>query len=218
MKRAFDFLARTADGVMVVDRRQRIVLWNEGARAILGHDPGAVLGRPCYEVVGGTDGDGCGVCRKRCLAVSTAASGGLVPTRDLEVRSRQGRPVWLNVTTVVLPSRWHELSLLVHVFRDVSSARQRSTQRERTLRKLALDGAAVPAASSGSPGPEIEELTPRESEILALLARASSTRQIARRLEISPVTVRTHVQRILAKLGVHSRLEAVTLGLRNGWV
>ena len=64
----------------------------------------------------------------------------------------------------------------------------------------------------------MEELTPRETEILGLLARASSTRQIARRLEISPVTVRTHVQRILSKLGVHSRLEAVTLGLRNGWL
>jgi DNA-binding NarL/FixJ family response regulator len=57
-----------------------------------------------------------------------------------------------------------------------------------------------------------EPLTPREQEILQLFARGLGTTSIAKRLSISPVTVRNHAQRILAKLGVHSRLAAVARG------
>lgn len=57
-----------------------------------------------------------------------------------------------------------------------------------------------------------ETLTAREREILQLFAMGLGTVAIAKRLEISPVTVRNHSQRILAKLGVHSRLAAVARG------
>jgi DNA-binding NarL/FixJ family response regulator len=59
------------------------------------------------------------------------------------------------------------------------------------------------------PRPETHSLTERELEILTLLADGSSQADIADRLMISPKTVGTHIQRILAKLGVHSRAEAV---------
>jgi DNA-binding NarL/FixJ family response regulator len=61
-------------------------------------------------------------------------------------------------------------------------------------------------------------LTPRESEILALLAGGASTRQIAGRLVISEKTVKTHVQNILRKLGAASRLEAAAIAVRAGFV
>jgi DNA-binding CsgD family transcriptional regulator len=64
----------------------------------------------------------------------------------------------------------------------------------------------------------LRELTPRESEILALLAGGSSTRQIAARLVISEKTVKTHVQNILRKLGAASRLEAAAIAIRAGHV
>jgi DNA-binding NarL/FixJ family response regulator len=54
-------------------------------------------------------------------------------------------------------------------------------------------------------------LTPREKEVLALLARGLDTTEIARELVISPETARTHIQHVLCKLGVHSRLEATAL-------
>jgi DNA-binding CsgD family transcriptional regulator len=57
-----------------------------------------------------------------------------------------------------------------------------------------------------------ETLTAREREILQLFARGLGTAAVAKRLAISPVTVRNHAQRILAKLGVHSRLAAVARG------
>jgi len=64
----------------------------------------------------------------------------------------------------------------------------------------------------------LRDLTPRESEILALLAGGSGTRQIATRLVISEKTVKTHVQNILRKLGAASRLEAAAIAIRAGHV
>jgi two-component system nitrate/nitrite response regulator NarL len=67
-------------------------------------------------------------------------------------------------------------------------------------------------------GKKAEQLTTREWEVLNLLARGFSNRNIGSRLSISPNTVRAHVQGILAKFEVHSRLEAVTFAVRNGLV
>jgi two-component system, NarL family, nitrate/nitrite response regulator NarL len=61
----------------------------------------------------------------------------------------------------------------------------------------------------------ISQLTPREREVLGLLVEGADGRTIAARLGISRNTVRTHVQSILTKLQVHSRLEAATLAVRH---
>jgi two-component system nitrate/nitrite response regulator NarL len=61
-------------------------------------------------------------------------------------------------------------------------------------------------------------LTPREREVLQLIATGAPGRTIARRLGITENTVRTHSQSILVKLQVHSRLEAATLAIRTGLV
>ena len=61
-------------------------------------------------------------------------------------------------------------------------------------------------------------LTPREREILSLLAQGQGTRAISQRLHISPKTVGTHVQRVLVKLDLHSRPETVAYAYREGLV
>lgn len=63
-----------------------------------------------------------------------------------------------------------------------------------------------------------DDLTPREREVLSLLADGLSTAAIAKRLFLSPATVRNHIQSVLTKLGAHSKLEAVTVALREGLV
>ena len=71
-------------------------------------------------------------------------------------------------------------------------------------------------ATVGNGSPQrLHSLTPREQEILLLLARGSRAEAIAEQLVISPRTVATHIQRILAKLGVHSQAEAVALAYRE---
>jgi two-component system, NarL family, response regulator YdfI len=64
----------------------------------------------------------------------------------------------------------------------------------------------------------IEPLTPRESEVLQMLASGLANKEIAARLAISEHTVKFHVASILGKLGAGSRTEAVSLGIRRGLV
>jgi len=64
----------------------------------------------------------------------------------------------------------------------------------------------------------LERLTPREHEILVHLARGKSGDEIAVELNITPLTVRTHIRNLMAKLGAHSRLEAVTFALNQGLI
>ncbi len=61
-----------------------------------------------------------------------------------------------------------------------------------------------------------DDLTPRESEILGLLAEGQSNKVIARNLGISDGTVKLHVKAILRKLGVHSRVEAAVIAVEQG--
>jgi DNA-binding NarL/FixJ family response regulator len=63
-----------------------------------------------------------------------------------------------------------------------------------------------------------QQLTPREREVLAMLAEGARGEDIAERLTLSPNTVRTHIANILTKLQARSRLEAATFALRHGLV
>lgn len=63
-----------------------------------------------------------------------------------------------------------------------------------------------------------ETLTPRESEILGMLADGLANKEIAARLRISTHTVKTHVQSLFVKLGADSRAEAVAVGVRRGLI
>ena len=68
-----------------------------------------------------------------------------------------------------------------------------------------------------TPAPPVAHpaLTPRQTEVLQLLARGHSTRQMAEELHISTETVRNHVRNVLRTLGVHSRLDAVAVARRE---
>jgi two-component system nitrate/nitrite response regulator NarL len=107
----------------------------------------------------------------------------------------------------------------------------KDTEADKFVRSLqsVLDGqVVVPASASravagngnGSSDPNLiySQLTRRELEVLRLLVDGTSSREIARTLKVSPNTVRTHVQGILAKLQVHSRLEAAAFAVRHDLV
>lgn len=83
-----------------------------------------------------------------------------------------------------------------------------------------LIAAALTAApTTVRPGPSLDEvLSPRELEVLRLLATGRSNQQIARDLYLSEPTVKTHVSAMLGKLGLRSRVQAVVLAYETGLV
>ena len=64
--------------------------------------------------------------------------------------------------------------------------------------------------------PELELLTEREREVLLLVARGRSNQEIADELVISPLTAKTHVNRIMSKLHAHDRAQLVILAYESG--
>jgi DNA-binding NarL/FixJ family response regulator len=73
-----------------------------------------------------------------------------------------------------------------------------------------------PAHSSVRSLPQLDQLTPREHEVLTLIARGLSNHEIAEELHLSPLTAKTHVSRILMKLNARDRVQLVVLAYQNG--
>jgi DNA-binding NarL/FixJ family response regulator len=118
-------------------------------------------------------------------SIQAGADGYLTKDQALEDVVRTVRAAYAGAT--LLPR-----SVIVTIARRVAEARDRNAER-------------MP----------IEQLTPRELEVLRALTEGLSTPEICERLFITPNTLRTHVQNIMGKLRVHSKLEAVAFALRH---
>ncbi len=196
-------LARTGDGVCAVGSEGRVVLWNRAAETILGWSAREVMGRPCCDVFVGIDDHGNRLCYKGCHVMSLVKLGEPVQHFDMQTRTKAGRPVWLDISVLEAPSRGPGGALAIHLFRDVTTTRE--------LLRLVHERLQAPS----TPPDEVTALTRRELEVLGLMAGGANTKALAERLHVSPATVRNHAQNIFAKLGVHSRLEAVAYATQH---
>ena len=108
---------------------------------------------------------------------------------------------------------------LIEAIRTVASGEAVVSPRI-TRRMLEMFAGQLPsgATASGQVDPRIASLTPRETEILRLVARGMSNAEIAAELVVSATTVKTHVGSGLAKLGVRDRVQAVVVAYETGLV
>ncbi|WP_028797625.1 response regulator transcription factor [Streptomyces purpureus] len=125
--------------------------------------------------------------RRAALALQAGASGWVAKDCSLQRL--------LTVIRGVLRDETHlPPALLTGVLRELTAARKHRTESEQL----------------------VESLTPREREVLRCMVAGLGRKAVAERLFLSPHTVRTHMQNVLGKLGVHSTLAAVALARRAG--
>jgi PAS domain S-box-containing protein len=202
-------LTDTADGVCAIGVDGRIVFWNRSAERLLGYPAREVVGKPCCDVFVGRDPAGNRLCYQGCHVQTLVKRGEAVEHFEMATRTKTGRPVWLDISILAVPGARRDATTTVHLFRDVTTAHEVETLVRERLAQMR------PSSDDGLPP---SDLTPRELTILRLIAGGASTRAMAEKLHVSPATIRNHVQHILGKLGVHSRLEAAAYATRRGLV
>jgi PAS domain S-box-containing protein len=202
---------RTADGLFAVDFQQRIVHWSDRAEEILGYSAEEMTGKHCYEMVGGRDTRNHRFCRRNCPIMVNARRGRSTPDYDILYTNLNGEEKWLNMSVVIPRGGQREVNVL-HLFRDVTHHRKT----EEFARRVSAALGPVLADEAANPPSEVEpnptplpKLSRREMEVLRLLASGMGTRQIAEAISVRPITARNHISRLITKLGVENRLQAV---------
>lgn len=205
-------VSRSADGVFAVDGEQRIVFWSERAEAALRKPAAGMLGERCYRAILGGDYED-PFCRRNCPTIQALHRGEGIENFSISC-PRGDAWVSLNVSVIPVLENGAGGPMAIHMFRDVSRRPQsggRADVAPEAGGRFAAEGDGVEAWGAPYPPPD-PSLAPREIEVLQLLAKGLTTKELADRLGVSRVTVRNHIQRLLMKLGVHSRLEAVLSG------
>ncbi len=100
----------------------------------------------------------------------------------------------------------------------VRSAQHGDALLDPSITRRLIERYACPHAITGGTADRLAELTPREHEVLTLIARGLSNAEIAADIHLSEATVKTHVSRILAKLDLRDRVQAVVLAYESGLI
>ncbi|HEX9799190.1 MAG TPA: LuxR C-terminal-related transcriptional regulator [Thermoanaerobaculia bacterium] len=208
-----EIVAGTADAAVGTDEEGRVVIWNRAAEKLLGYGAAEVLGKPCHEVLCGRDTCGNRYCDENCALEHMVLRHEAVRHFRLAMRKSSGQFVDVSVSVVVVPGPRPSQFTILHLLQPLAPGDGIDYPAER----IATGAVPLPSVSLASNllSDRGQLLTTRETEILRLLADGCGTQEIADRLFISVATVRNHVQNILRKLDVHSKLEAVSLALRS---
>jgi DNA-binding CsgD family transcriptional regulator len=216
-----DVLAQSDTPALATDIGGHVVFWNRAAERLLGRATSQVLGHRCYDVLGGRDVFGNRYCHENCSVLSMSRKGEAVQGFEISVGGTPKQEQALNVTVLRIPGTRPDLYTIVHLLQPID----RTARLTRALERLGArhpDGSPPPAWQPAATGPvslaKAPPLTEREREILRWVAAGLQNKEIAQKLGISLATVRNHIHNILEKLDVHSKLEAVSLAFRQGWV
>jgi len=214
---AAEIVAGMGDAAFAARPQEGIIAWNEAAERLLGYQSSDVLGRPCHQVLAGRDVFGNEYCSESCALVRMAQRRESIARFEIRYRHQSGRVVLVGVSIVVIPNGSPSKVDLIHVLdcRRLEGAKdRRGSGRDSQFRDHDQRG----HESSPSRDVSTVQLTRREIEVLRLMGEGFGTRAVAGQLGISVATARNHIQNILTRLEVHSRLEAVSVARRCGLI
>lgn len=200
-------LVASPSPVFITDRQNRVVFWNESAQGLLGYAAGEVAGVSCAGLLQGCDVHGNRYCSETCPITQMAARGEAIHHFDLRLQSKDRRTVVVDVSILHLALDEPDRYLLVHILNPAT--RRKVEAPEPVPPRSTLE------AARESPDARARRLTPREVEVLGMLAAGHAAPAIASRLHISTLTARNHIQNVLEKLEVHSKAEAVAFAFQK---
>jgi PAS domain S-box-containing protein len=200
--------ARTGDAVYVVGPDYTIVHWDRNMETLSGVLSEEALGKRCYQTVVGEAEGGRPFCTHGCSVMHLAQERRPVSSFDMRIRSGSGGRRWVNVSNLTIETE--EGPYLVHLLRD-SQGTHDTLEMARGLIRL--------SGKEGAPAPTREDapaLTPRQLEVLGLIAEGKSAREIGRELYLSQSTIRNHTRALLQAFGAHSQLELLAKARQMG--
>ena len=211
----FEILEGTADAAFTVNEQGLICSWNRAAEKMFGHTAAEVTDKPCAPLFHGCDPLGTQICSEHCPVLECALERREIPDFDMEVVSRSGKRVWMNVSILALHDRRTGRRLVVHLARDIAKRKRRDDLAQQLV-TIARQISSLPE-DSGSLAP-VTPLTEQEQRVLHLLAEGKTPEVIARDLHITHHTLRNHLHHVNLKLHTSSRLEAVVQATRRGLI
>jgi PAS domain S-box-containing protein len=208
-----ELLEGTTDAAFTVDLQGEIRTWNKAAENLFGHPASQVVGQACSAFVGGRLDGRKVVCCQSCDVLECVGAGLDVSNFDMEIRTRAGRRVWVNVSLLVTYDEHTKRRLVIHFMRDI---RRRKKAEQLTSEMFRIAKSLVSNAEQSGELPPILPLTAQEKKILGLFAAGKATKEVAGELQISVSTLRNHISHINQKLHTRSRTEAVMQALKRG--
>jgi PAS domain S-box-containing protein len=208
----YDLLERTSDAAFAVTDSGDIRSWNASAEALFGFRRDEVIGKNCFQLLEGHDALGALTCTENCHVRDCAAHHAAIPDFDLEVKTRDGRRIWVNVSTLVSEDPHSGRRRIVHLARSVEDRKRTELVVQRLL---LVSKQLVDVSEQSLRSAPVNPLSEQEHRVLHSLSQGKSPADIISDLKISPQTLRNHLHHINQKLGTHTRLEAVTHALRR---
>jgi PAS domain S-box-containing protein len=196
----------TADAVFVVDPEYRLAHWDARAESLTGFLAEEMVGKTCYEVLGGEGEDGTPFGVHAHSAARLAWAGRPYPGYDARVSTRSGGERWIAVSSLAVETE--EGPYVICLMRDAQEAHE-TLEMARHLIRLSRHERPPEGGAGGSKLLDAPVLTPRQREVLGLLASGKTAGEIGRQLFLSQATVRNHIRALLQALGAHSQLEAL---------
>jgi PAS domain S-box-containing protein len=202
----FALLERTADAAFAISEDGGIEYWNKSAERLFGYPAGEVKHKSCYQVLQGMGPLGTRVCHEGCSVMECAGKQTDIPNFDMSVKTRSGRRLWINMSTMVFDNLRTGRRLLIHLAHDISE-QKKTEQLVHKMLELSQQLGQL-GESKVRPSP-VSPLSEQEKHILRLFAEGKNSPEIAKELNISLQTLRNHLHHINQKLRTHNRLEAV---------
>jgi len=214
----FEMLNDTGDAAFVVDPSGSIRFWSRSAERLLGHTASDVVGKSCFDLLAGSDSSGSLTCARDCAALELCWKNPCLTAFDLQVKTAAGGNKWVNVSLIVAPAT--PGPLLIHLLRDADARRHLEIlTKEIAVQVGRLTGReAEQILQPARTHPPSVPLTAREIRVLQLLSQGHSNDAIGSELGVRSTTIRNHIQNILRKLRVHTRVEAVMRAIREGLI